>query len=88
MIPFWSSFLCLLIPLPSFFTNPIMDTGQVVSSPVTYLQEEKDILTELYMYEANVQSQAVLSEQETVRKSIEREHSMFEYHGLISFLLW
>lgn len=38
------------------------------------------------MYEANVQSQAVFSEQATVRKPIQREHSMFEDLGLISFL--
>lgn len=83
------SLFCLLIPLPGFFTNPtIMDTVQLVSSPVLYLQEEKDVdvLTKLYMYEANVQSQAVFSEQATVRKPIQREHSMFEDLGLISFL--
>lgn len=65
------SLLCLLIPLPSFFTNPIMDTVQLVSSLLAYLQEEKDILTKLYMCEANAQSQASFSEQATVRKSIE-----------------
>lgn len=65
------SFFCLLIPLSSFFTNPtIMDTVQLVSSPFAYVQEEKEVhvLTKLCMYEANVQPQAVFSEQATVRK--------------------
>lgn len=65
-----------------------MDTVQLVTCPGAYLQEEKkvDVLTKLYVYEANVQSSAAFSARATARKSIRREHGMFEDHGLISFL--